>query len=111
MVDIFKNLELDAWYMVLICLGGLIFVFSLFVPTQWISNKQAILLSSGMLLIGLGEWKNHKYHSWIKPPNVYTGPTAFIQTKVRQSDPLGLILDGIGTILIIFGVLSLNDIF
>lgn len=62
MTDFFKSLKIDAWYMVFVYLGGLLLIFSIFFPTQWITNKQLILFASGMLLIGLGEWKNHKYH-------------------------------------------------
>ena len=70
MADYFKSLKIDSWYMVFVYLGGLLLVFSLFIPTQWITNKQLILLSTGILLIGLGEWKNHKHYTGIKEGNV-----------------------------------------
>jgi len=107
MIDLFKNLKLDRWYKIFIALGGMLLIFSLFIPTQWITNKQLILFSSGMLLVGLGEWKNHKYLSWIKPPNVYTGPPALMQQQIRDPDLLGWFLDLIGLILIIIGVIDL----
>lgn len=88
-MEFFKSFKIDAWYKVLVYLGGILFIFSIFIPTQWITNEQVVLLSSGMLLIGIGEWKNHKYVSWTKPPNVYTGPTAFITTKTRKPDAVG----------------------
>ena len=109
--DFFKSLKLDEWYMIFVYLGGILLFFSIFVPTQWIRNKQLILFSSGMLLIGLGEWKNHKYISGIKPPNVYTGPAAFIQTKIRHADMVGNILISIGIILIVLGFIDLMKVF
>ena len=107
MADFFKSLKIDAWYIVLVYLGGLLLLFSVFVPAQWVTNKQMILVSSGMLLIGLGEWKNHKWYGQIKPPNAYTGPAAFIQTEIRQANLVGIILVVIGVILIILGITDL----
>ncbi|MBA2860506.1 hypothetical protein [Methanococcus maripaludis] len=102
--DFFKNLKVDTWYMVFVYLGGILLIFAMFIKTQWLTNKQLIFLSTGMLFVGLGEWKNHKWMSYYKPPNVYTGPTALVQTKIRSSDGLGNFLDILGCI---FGILVL----
>lgn len=109
--DFFKSLKLDAWYMVFVYLGGILLILSIFVPTQWITNKQLILFSAGILLIGLGEWKNHKYHSWIKPPNAYTGPAAFMQAKMRNADIFGIFLEIVGFVLIVLGFIDLIKVF
>lgn len=65
-----------------------------------LTNIQLQLLSGGAFLIGLGEWKNHKVASWIKPANAYTGGPALMRATVRESDALGIILDLVGIFLI-----------
>ena len=87
--------------------GGVILILSLFIPTQWIPSKQLILLSAGTFLIGIGEWKNRKYHSWIKPPNAYSGPAMFMQTKLRANTIFGTLIEIIGLILIIYALYSI----
>ena len=81
MTDFFKSLKLDAWYMIFVYLGGTLLILSLFFPIQWITNKQLILFSLGILLIGLGEWKNHKIIVRTESPNGIIGPTIITQTK------------------------------
>jgi len=102
--DIFLNLKIDRWYKVFVYLGGFVLVVSLFVEVRGITNAQLQLISSGFFFIGIGEWKNHKVASWIKPPNVYTGPTALVQVPIRKADLFGICLDIIGLTLIILGV-------
>ncbi len=101
--DIFQNLKIDTWYKVFVYLGGVVLVISLFVEVKGITNTQLQLLSAGCFFIGIGEWKNHKVEVWTKPPNVYTGPAALIQVPIRKADMIGIILDVVGLVLIIFG--------
>jgi hypothetical protein len=102
--DVLKSLAIDTWYKVFIALGAVVLVLSLFTEVKGIKNSNVQLLSAGILLIGLGEWKNNKVVSWIKPPNAYTGPAALMQGVTRQPDFIGvsLLLTGIG--LVIAGV-------
>lgn len=104
--DLLKNLKLDEYYMLFVYLGSVLLCFSLFVPTQWLSNKQLGLFSLGILCIGLGEWKNHKFVSWIKPANAYTGGTALITNKIRQPDLIGNIIIFIGMLFVLGGLFS-----
>ena len=104
--DFLKQLELDVWYKVCILIGGISLLTAFFVPVQGISNTQLQMLAGGVLLVGLGEWKNHKKESFIKPPNAYTGPAALITYPVRKPDLLGVLLDLVGIALIGFGVVS-----
>lgn len=106
MADFLESMKIDAWYMVFVYLGGLFLIGSIFFPIQWITNKQLILVSSGMLFVGLGEWKNHKYYYWNKPPNAYTGSATLIQTKTRKVDLVGVIFDIIGIFLIILAFID-----
>jgi hypothetical protein len=106
-VDILKNLLLDTWYKVLVYVGGIIFVASLFVEVKAISNGQLQLLAGGITLLGLGEWKNHKERSWIKPPNVYTGGAALMTATVREPDLVGVLLQLLGGVLIALSAWSI----
>jgi hypothetical protein len=102
--SLFKNFKIDIWYKAVMYLGAVVFVISLFSPVKGLTNSQVQLLSGGAFLLGLGEWKNHKVISGIKPPNAYTGPAAFIQTTVRSADFIGLLLDGGGIVLILLAI-------
>lgn len=102
-----KGLALDRWYKVLIMIGGTLLVVAFFKEVKGITNVQLQLLSAGVLLVGLGEWKNHKVASYIKPPNFYTGPTALISYPVREADFVGLILELTGAALIARGAWSI----
>jgi hypothetical protein len=105
--DAFKGLVLDRWYKVLILVSGSLLLVSFFKETKGITNVQLQLLSAGALLIGLGEWKNHKVASYIKPPNFYTGPGAVISYPVREADLVGVLLDLAGAALVARGAWSL----
>jgi len=104
---VLDSLKIDTWYKALVYLGGVVLGCSLFLDVKGITNQQLQLLSSGVFLFGLGEWKNHKVIAGFKPPNAYTGPAAFMQTKVRGADFFGILLDLIGLALIGLGVWSL----
>jgi hypothetical protein len=103
---ILKGLKLDVWYKVFVYLGGIVLVLSFFIDVKGISNLQLQLLAGGCLLIGMGEWKNHKHVSWIKPPNIYTGPAARITKTIREPDFVGVLLNILGVVLLGVGILS-----
>ena len=98
--DFLKGLAIDAWYKALMYLGGVVFAVSLFVDVKGIGNINAQLLSAGCFLLGLGEWKNHKVASWIKPPNAYTGGAALMSATVRKPDFIGVLLEILGVALL-----------
>jgi hypothetical protein len=104
--DFFKGLLLDSWYKALVYIGGISLVLSFFVDAKGISNTDLQLIAGGAFLLGLGEWKNHKQDSYIKPPNAYTGPTAFITKTVWRPDIIGIILDLAGLGLLILGIIK-----
>jgi hypothetical protein len=99
--ELIKNFAIDTWYKAVMYLGAIIFVVSLFTTVKGLTNSQLQLLSEGAFLLGLGEWKNHKVDSWFKPPNAYTGPSAFMQATVRSADFVGILLGGVGIVLIL----------
>jgi hypothetical protein len=99
-----KSFALDTWYKALMYAGALLFAVGLTVNVRGITNGEALLIGFGFFAIGLGEWKNHKVASWFKPPNVYTGPAAFMEAPVRKADALGLFLDFCGVVSLCIGV-------
>ena len=99
-----SNLKIDVWYKALLYIGALCLIGSLFIDVKAITNGQLQLLSAGAMCLGLGEWKNHKVASWIKPPNVYTGGPALMQMPIRKPDALGIVFDLIGIALLSIGV-------
>lgn len=105
-----NNLKLDAWYMVFVYIGVFGFLLSVFVPVQVFGNKNIMILMLGLMLIGLGEWKNHKVKSWIKEANFFTGGPALIQTKLRHPDLIGNMLDIVGIILIVIFLIQISGI-
>jgi hypothetical protein len=98
-----SSLALNTWYKVVMYLGLILFAVGLSAELRGLTNGEALLLGTGLFLIGLGEWKNHKTVAWIKPPNVYTGPAALVQTKARQPDAFGIILEGAGIVFLALG--------
>lgn len=106
MADIFKNLKIDRWYKIFIYLGGILALASLFLPIQWLTNKQVGLLGPALLFIGLGEWKNEKVAVMFKAPNVYTGPAGLFQWPIRKMDFVGFLLLAIGIVCSILFVIS-----
>jgi len=107
--EVFKGLSLDVWYKVLVYLGGIALVLAFFLEVKGISNLQLQMLSGGLFFFGLGEWKNHKTISWIKPPNAYTGGAAVMRRTVREQDVVGILFDLLGIALLVMGVWSLVD--
>jgi hypothetical protein len=105
--DFFKGLILDAWYKAFMYIGGIALLLSFFLDVKGLTNSQLQLIAGGVFLLGIGEWKNHKQDSWVKPPNVYTGPTALITRTAWKPDIIGLALDLIGIALLVIGVVSI----
>lgn len=102
--DFLKSFKIDAWYKVLVYLGALGFIISLFVDVKSITNQELMMLSLGLFFLGIGIWKNEKWVSFIKPPNAYTGPAALIQHTVRKPDFVGVSFEIIGVLLFLFGL-------
>ena len=107
MPEFFKNLAIDTWYKAFVYIGGVVLIASLFAEVKGITNGQAQLFSLVFFFIGIGEWKNHKTASWIKPENAYTGGPALMSAKVRQPDVFGVGCIILGVIFAIIGIISI----
>lgn len=73
-VNPLSKLKLDQWYMVLMPIGTIILIFSIFV-----SNKEWSLFGIGFMLIGMGEWKNWK---WIHEEQTQTAYSPYIVRNI-----------------------------
>jgi hypothetical protein len=107
--DFLKGLKLDAWYKAFVYIGSLALLVSLFVNVKGITNTQLQQFAAGILLVGLGEWKNHKTQYFIKPPNAYTGPAMLITQTSWRPDIVGVLLVLFGAVLIISGFLNITN--
>ena len=105
--DFLKSFAIDTWYKAVMYLGGVVLAISFFVEVRGLTNHQLQLLSGGAFLVGLGEWKNHKVASWIKPPNIYTGGPALMSAALRKADLVGVVLDLAGVFLIALGIVRI----
>ncbi|MGA3262966.1 MAG: hypothetical protein ABSC47_02850 [Terracidiphilus sp.] len=102
--DVLKSLTIDTWYKAIMCLGGGVLVASIFFPVHGLTSQEWQLLSGGAFLVGLGEWKNHKAYSYIKPPNAYTGSAALMSGIIRKPDLVGTLFELAGGALFMFGI-------
>ncbi|MGA2650062.1 MAG: hypothetical protein ABSF28_06055 [Terracidiphilus sp.] len=94
--DAVKSL-FDSWYKAFTFLGAGVLVASLFYPVHGVTSQQAQFLSSGAFLIGLGEWKNHRWCiSYYR--------TCRITELVRMPDRVGVFCDVGGFVLILWGI-------
>lgn len=100
----FSWLKIEYWYHVLILLGGAGAFVSLLFDLKSVPNKHALLVSLGILFIGVGEWINHPLQTKIVPPNVYLGGGGIISGHPRNSSLLGSLFDILGFIIMFIGI-------
>lgn len=104
-VNPLSKLKLDFWFKVLIPVGVIVLLFAIFT-----SNNLWFLFGAGLLLIGLGEWKNMKYH-FVEAHATFYEPYRSASIPIRKPDALGVLLDILGVIaLIIWGLEFFNII-
>jgi hypothetical protein len=96
------SLKIDTWYRFILYVGIVGVFGTIFVPIQGFKKTSILLLFLGCALIGLGEWKRERYHHQIKPANIHTGSAALISQKFQSNDKLGIVLEIIGFLLIIY---------
>jgi len=103
-VNPLNKLKLDIWYKVLIPIGVIILLFAVFT-----SNKELMLLGFGLLLIGLGEWKNS---GWVMMEEQASAgiPYKSWSELVRHPNALGILLDVLGVLALIAWGLGFFDI-
>jgi hypothetical protein len=103
-------LKVDAWFKVLIAIGGVAFIISPVLPVQTITNRQLMFFGLGFLFIGLGEWKSHGWQMAFQPASFYNN-AAWIKTYVRYNSVIGYLLIGLGFIALALAFADLTGLF
>jgi hypothetical protein len=89
------NFPIKAWYHLLIALGIAGAAAALTVDLKGIQNTHALLVSLGVLLVGIGEWINHPYQAFL---------SGSCRGHPRNSSALGVLCDIAGMALFAVGV-------
>lgn len=102
-----KNLIIDQWYKALLVLGATVFILALTIELRGIANSIALLISLGVILIGIGEWINHPLQTRILPPGEHYPGWLQGSGYVRRNTLLGLLFDCFGIVLIVIGIIKI----
>ena len=92
-----SKLALDYWYQVLMVIGIVVFIL---VGTGVLSSyptTPTALISLGVFWVGVGEWTNHPLQTILVHGGVIT-------SHPRSAEPIGILFDILGFILIFFGI-------
>jgi hypothetical protein len=97
-----SNLVVDYWYKAIVVVSTCCLLLALTVKTYGIDNKTALLLSTGFLFIGIGEWVNHPLQTGLMHHPIHgTGKT----TSYNRSPKLtGNLFDILGFLIICIGI-------
>ncbi|MBI1887798.1 MAG: hypothetical protein HYS19_05430 [Nitrosomonadales bacterium] len=103
------GLKIEYWYHVLVVLGAAGVIAAMTFELKGIANAHAIIMSLGVLFVGLGEWINHPLQTKIMPPNVYMGGGGIISGHPRNPNFLGTLFDILGFILICISIYKISN--
>lgn len=106
-----EDLKLDKWYALVLYLGVIFIVSSLYFTVDFLKQKHLFGLGGGMALVGLSFLIAETQYSTIKPPNAYTGGPALISWKEIHHNPFTIGLFIIGLSLVgFFGFLVIKSL-
>ena len=108
-VNPIRNMKIDEWYKALIPFGAAIVIISFIFSFEEYSRKELLLLGGGLILVGIGEWKNERFATQFINQTIYN-PFMQISRKFRGNDKLGVPLEIVGLIAIIISFLSIFDV-
>ena len=100
-----KSLALDQWYKLLVWIGGLATLGSLFIPVKVLSNSSVLPLFAGLFFIGLGEWASHRKAPYER--DTPHGSTVRGWEMQRFNNLPGNLMSILGIMLVIYGVYSI----
>lgn len=101
-------LKVEHWYHVFVALGATGAIASLSVDVKGISNAHALLLSLGLMFIGVGEWINHPLQTRLMHPSVYAPGGGIITGHPRSASALGSLFDVLGFLLLGVAVFKIS---
>lgn len=90
-----KGLDLGRWWIAAIALGIVIIVAAVAAK-----DYAVILIGLGIIAAGFGEWMNHRMETEIRKDGTLT-------TFERKNRALGLMMDVVGVVLFLLGVIPL----
>jgi len=101
-----SKLALDAWYKVLIVIGTFVVLLNGAGLLPNYPTKQTFLIGLGCIIYGVGEWINHPLNETVQPRTATT-PTLKWTDHSWNPRPFGLLFDGIGICLLVWGFYKL----
>src|ERR1044072_5956234 len=87
-----SGLKIDHWWHAFTVLGAAGIIASMTIKSNVVSNRDALLLSLGFFLFGVGQWINHPLQTRLEGSLKFTG-------YHRSPYPLGLVLEFLGCII------------
>ena len=93
-------LKVEHWYHLFVALGATGTVVSLSVEVKGIANAHALLLSLGLMFVGIGEWINHPLQTRLMHPSIYAPGGGVLTSHPRRSCVLGNGFDLLGIALL-----------
>lgn len=94
-------LKVEHWYHLFVALGATGATASLTVDVRGISNAHALLLSLGIMFIGVGEWVNHPLQTRLMKPSSYAPNGGVITGHPRSACAIGNLFDVLGFVLVV----------
>lgn len=101
MTNPLPTLQIDAAYKGVIAISAVVLIAALAV-----NNAAVAIIALGFLFIGFGEWINHPRRASYIPPS-FANPAMMVTSDARRPSAFGWSVDGIGLLLIGFGVYRL----
>lgn len=101
MFNFLSNFRVDEWFKLLILLGAILIIISLFITPMVFTSFELFILGSALFTIGLGEWRNHVWSSFQTPQTLFY-PSSVARSRKRFNTKIGTLLDIIGVTLFIY---------
>ncbi len=102
-----KKLIIDYWYKALYTIGAIFLAFWLYFLIRGTDNFTLRTLGLGFLFTGFGEWHNHKRIVPLRALNEEAEPMDSTAKVIRMPDALGIILDCLGVLQMVIGMVSI----
>jgi hypothetical protein len=97
MSDPLSGLKIEHWWHAFTIVGGAGFVASIAITSQYIHQRDLILLSMSLFLFGIGQWINHPIQQGFIGNGIITAYD-------RRPYPLGVALEWLGVVIFLVEV-------
>lgn len=104
MLEPLSRLKLQYWYHVLIVLGAAGALASMTVELKGVANAHALLVSLGLISLGIGEWVNHPLQTKLVRPHAYMPGGGYITSHPRHNSAIGIAFDVLGFALVALAI-------